>query len=209
MSAEKNRKGRTKTAETQKTPAKRGRPKGNSGNHLTRAQKEEIATRRVERKIEKFENDEHNFSTLMAALQVASSTRVDFNDPEAVKRRIVDYFTFCDQQDMRCSVAGIAASLGIDRRRLHEARTGQIPHGFKEKVPKETIEMIDFAYSVYEQWLEDAMLRGAVHPVASIFLLKCNSGYQEEQKVIVQNENPLGEIEDAQKIAERYQNIVE
>ena len=73
----------------------------------------------------------------------------------------------------------------------------------------ETIEMIDFAYSIYEQWLEDAMLRGAVHPVASIFLLKCNSGYQEEQKVIIQNDNVLGELEDASKIAERYQNIVE
>lgn len=148
-------------------------------------------------------------SSIMAALQIASSSRVDFHDPDAVKQRIVEYFAFCDQQDMRCSVAGIAASLGIDRRRLHEARTGQIPHGFKEKVPRETIEMIDFAYSVYEQWLEDAMLKGAVHPVASIFLLKCNSGYQEEQKVIVQNDNLLGEMEDAKKIAERYQNIVE
>lgn len=176
---------------------------------MTRAQKEQMANTRIDNKIKKFENDEHNFSTLMAALQVASSTRVDFNDPEAVKQRIVDYFVFCDKQDMRCSVAGIAASLGIDRRRLHEARTGQIPHGFKEKVPRETIEMIDFAYSVYEQWLEDAMLRGAVHPVASIFLLKCNSGYQEEQKVIIQNDNVLGELEDASKIAERYQNIVE
>lgn len=135
----------------------------------------------------------------MNALKIASSSKVDFNDSEAVKRRIVEYFTFCAQRDMRCSVAGIAASLGIDRRRLHEARTGQIPHGFKEKAPRETIEMIDFAYSVYEQWLEDAMLRGSVHPVASIFLLKCNSGYQEEQKVILQSNNPLGEAEDAKK----------
>lgn len=153
--------------------------------------------------------DEQNAESIMNALTIASQPRVDFDDPQAVKDRICNYFVFCAEHKMKCSVAGIAASLGIDRRRLHEARTGQIPHGFRQKVPKDTIDMIDYAYSVYETYLEDMVLSGNVHPIAAIFLLKCNSGYQEEQKVIIQNDNALGDVADVNEIAERYKNIVE
>lgn len=153
--------------------------------------------------------DAFNARSIYNALTIVSCPKADLTNPEEVRDRIMQYFVFCADNGMKCSVAGIAASLGLNERRLSEARKGQIPRGFHEKVPKETLDMIDDAYNIYEMYLEDLMLSGKANYVGAMFIMKCNCGYKEYTGNDAPASDPLGEIEDAETIAKRYENIID
>ena len=56
--------------------------------------------------------------------------------------------------------------------------------------------------------MTDYMQNGKINPVAGIFLMKNNFGYTDEQKLVVQPEQPLGSVEDPKKIEEKYAESV-
>lgn len=128
-------------------------------------------------------------------------TPIDIADPEQVENRILDYFDFCEKNDYKPSVIGMANWLGISRRTVTRWMKGDTRSSTHT-------EMIERAYSVIEQVLVDCMQNGKVNPASGIFLLKNFFGYRDQQEVLVTPTNPLGEETDTKKLEDKYAESV-
>ena len=106
---------------------------------------------------------------------------VDLHDADAVQQRINDYFALCRDSDIRPGVVGMASSLGIDRRRLWDIRTGSgtACKGGVYNVPQDVVDCIKRAYTALESLWEYSMQSGKINPPCGIFLGKNHYGYQD------------------------------
>lgn len=112
---------------------------------------------------------------------IMSWPSVDLHDPSAVQQRINDYFALCQANGIRPGVVGMASSLGIDRRRLWDIRTGsnRTCGDGMYNVPPETRDCLKRAYTTLETLWEYSMQSGKVNPASGIFLGKNHYGYQD------------------------------
>ena len=60
------------------------------------------------------------------------------------------------------------------------------------------------AYLILTSQMEDYMQNGKINPVAGIFLMKNNMGYQDKQEVVLTPNNPLGDVDSNDKLEEKY-----
>lgn len=139
-----------------------------------------------------------NQKYILHSLRLADLPKCSTKSVEEVAQRIRDYFTICAEDDMKPSVSGLALAMDIDRRYLWEIREGK-----KGKTP-EVADAIKKAMKILDLQMVDYMQNGKINPVSGIFLMKNNFGYTDEQKLVVQPEQPLGNAEDPKKIEEKY-----
>ena len=151
--------------------------------------------------------DANNFNTRMIRknLQIANLPKIDLADADAVSARINEYFQIEAAAGFKPSVAGLANSLGIDRRRLFEIRDGRskegkIPYGLPESVAK----VVRGAYRIMEQNWEDYMQQGQINPVSGIFLGKNNFQYQDKTEYILTPNQQSAEDLNEQQLLDRY-----
>ena len=104
---------------------------------------------------------------------------ISFQSAAEVKERTVAYFSICEQNDMKPSVAGYALALGISRQELWRIVTGQSvkADGVRDALKR--------TYNVLNAQMEDYMQNGKVNPVTGIFLSKNHFGYQDKQEIEV------------------------
>lgn len=106
---------------------------------------------------------------------------VDLHDADAVQQRIDAYFSLCQANSIRPGVVGMASSLGIDRRRLWDIRTGSgtACKGGMYNVPPDVVDCLKKAYTALEALWEYSMQSGKINPPCGIFLGKNHYGYQD------------------------------
>lgn len=125
---------------------------------------------------------------------------VDMKKPEDVHERVTLYFQTCADDDMKPSVAGLALAFGIDRRTLWKWING-IQSDF---VAAESRDALKKAYQILTAQMENYMQNGKINPVAGIFLMKNNMGYQDKQEVVVTPNQQLGEQIPAETLEKKY-----
>lgn len=123
---------------------------------------------------------------------------VDTKQPEQVEARILEYFQLCADDDMKPSVAGLAMAFGLDRRRLWEIVTGQ------SKLTTLVVDTIKKAYQILNMQMENYMQNGKINPVAGIFLMKNNMGYQDKSEVVLTPNSPLGDQKTPEELQQQY-----
>jgi hypothetical protein len=121
---------------------------------------------------------------------------IDISDPKQIEDRINLYFTFCENNDRKPSLIGIANWLGVHRDTLNSWKRGEYRSGTHSDV-------VEKAVTVLEELWVDYMQNGLVNPVSGIFLGKVLFGYREKQEIVVKPENPLGEQYDQKQLEER------
>lgn len=119
-------------------------------------------------------------------MQFMNLPKLDFNDVPAVQERIEMYFNLCFQNDMKPGVAGLAYSLGVDRKTLWAWKAGQ-----NRSANTALIDTIKKAYAFLEVLWEQYMQNGKISPPNGIFLGKNNFDYHDETQVVVTPNNPL------------------
>ena len=147
-------------------------------------------------------NPGDNAKYIRHSLRIARLAKVDLSDNQAVENRMFEYFTICEEDDMKPSVAGLALAFDIDRRRLWEIREGRTG---KNPAVSETLKK---AMQLLDLQMVDYMQNGKINPVSGIFLMKNNFGYADKQEVVVTPQNPLGEVGDIKQIEDRYRESV-
>ena len=147
-------------------------------------------------------NPGDNAKYIRHSLRLARLDKIDINDAQAVEARMYEYFEICEEEDMKPSVAGLALALDTDRRRLWEIREGKA-----NKNPAVT-DTLKKAMKLLDLQMVDYMQNGKINPVSGIFLMKNNFGYADKQEVVVTPNNPMGETQTAEQIAERYRESV-
>ena len=133
-------------------------------------------------------------------LKMWSWPSVDMKKPENVLERVTLYFQTCADDDMKPSVAGLALAFGIDRRTLWKWING-IQSDF---VASESRDALKKAYIILNAQMENYMQNGKINPVAGIFLMKNNMGYQDKQEVVVTPNQQLGEQIPAEALEKKY-----
>ena len=126
---------------------------------------------------------------------------IDISDPEQVANRIGDYFDFCEQNDKKPGMAGLANWIGVDNTTLNSWRRGEYRAATHSPIIKKAAQVLE------ELW-EDYMLNGKVNPVSGIFLGKITFGYKDVQDYVITPNNPLGSDGSPEQMAQKYQKAL-
>lgn len=147
-----------------------------------------------------------NAKYLSVSMKLMGFEKVDLNDFEAVVDRLNEFFKIHTDNDMKPTVAGMAMSLGVDRRRLWEIKTGNFRQegGGLADLPREVTDSIKKAYLLMENLWENYMQNGKINPVSGIFLGKNNFGYQDKTEYVLTPNQQTDNDYDADAIRQRY-----
>lgn len=174
---------------------KPGRPKGSKDSYKRKYPKGEVQT-----------NEGENRKYLYHNLELAAlgSEKLDFADPEAVEERIQAYFQTCARNDMKPGVAGFALACGVDRRQIPRWAQGEsFPGADKSR------RLLLQAYQILNSQMEDYMQNGKINPIAGIFLMKNNMGYEDKVEQVVTARNPLGVEASQEELRKKYLDTVD
>jgi len=125
---------------------------------------------------------------------------IDISDPDQVWQRITDYFAYCEQNDRKPQLVGMANWLGISRDTLNSWKRGE----YRKDTHSDIIQK---AVSALEEMWSEYMLNGKINPASGIFLSKNWFGYRDEQQLVVTPNNPL-ENADPDEVRRRYLNAI-
>lgn len=92
---------------------------------------------------------------------------------EETKKRIDDYFAFCEQSAIRPGIESLCLALHISRTTLFRWGAGEDCSEYKQ-------ELIQSAKAFIGAFLEQTMLQGKISPPSGIFLLKNWVGYKDQ-----------------------------
>lgn len=148
------------------------------------------------------EQSKKNAEYLSFAIQSWGIKKVDTSDPEAIKERLMWYFERCIDNNMKPTMSGMAASLGVSRTTLWDWH-----NGVRRPDNPEHYQIVESAYNMLEQLMEMYMMNGQINPASGIFLLKNHFGYRDVQDIVVQPKNPLGDESDPDSIEEKYAEL--
>jgi hypothetical protein len=126
---------------------------------------------------------------------------IDIADPKQVANRIGEYFDFCEQNDRKPSMLGIANWIGVSRDTLNSWKRGE----YRATTHSDLIEK---AVMVLEELWTDYMQNGLVNPVSGIFLGKVMFGYKDVQDYVITPNQPLGQDGDPATMAQKYRQAL-
>lgn len=109
---------------------------------------------------------------------------IDISDPKQVEYRINQYFDFCEQNDRKPNMIGMANWIGVDRSTVNTWKNGEYRNSTHSPVIKKALDILE------ELWV-DYMQNGKINPASGIFLAKNLFQYRNEHKVIVTPQDPL------------------
>lgn len=132
------------------------------------------------------------------AMTISQWPQIDTDDPDQVAERIVQYHTFCYEQDMKPDMPGMALALGVDRKTVWAWENGVDSHK-----PQAVRNVLKKARAVNEVLMSSMMTDGKINPVVGIFLLKNSHGYKDQQDVVITPNTPL-EAEDPEQARKKY-----
>lgn len=127
---------------------------------------------------------------------------IDISDPRQVEQRINEYFDFCEQNDRKPSMLGIANWLGVSRDTLNSWKRGECRADTHSDLVKKTLGML-------EEILVDYFQNGKVNPTSGIFLLKNMFGYRDVTEHVVTPPSPLQVDSNPEDIASKYAELPE
>lgn len=125
-----------------------------------------------------------------------SLPEIDVSDPQQVEQRINQYFDFCEQNDRKPNMIGMANWLGVDRATVNSWKTGEYRSETHLPVIKRAVDILE------ELWV-DYMLNGKVNPGSGIFLGKNMFQYKDVADIVVTPKSPL-EGKSEEELATRY-----
>jgi len=125
---------------------------------------------------------------------------IDISDPEQVKNRITEYFIYCEKNDRKPQLVGMANWLGVSRETLNTWKRGEYRSETHSDIIKKAVDVLE------EIWA-DYMQNGKINPASGIFLGKNFFGYRDEQQVVITPNNPL-ETADPETARKKYLDAI-
>lgn len=163
----------------------RGRPKGSV----------DSSPRKKRSDHELVVNPGDNTAITMFNVDLMQLPAIDTGDRKQVEERIMWYFQYCIDHDIKPGVAGLCLALGITRQAWALWGNGTT-RDYQDLVAKSRM--------VMESIMEQYMLQGKINPVTGIFLLKNNFGYADKSEVVLTPNNPLGDVTDTEALKQKY-----
>ena len=100
--------------------------------------------------------------------------------PEEGINRITEYLEICIKNNMKPTVEGLSTAFGVNRKTIYKwannIDSDSLPVNFRTVIQK--------VYQVLNSNFTDLSINGKINPVISIFLMKNNFGYKDQNEVI-------------------------
>lgn len=142
-----------------------------------------------------------NAKYLRIEMKALSLPPIDTKDPQQVMNRAMEYLQFCESEDMKPHLVGLASWIGVDRSTIWLWKTGQ------RQASSGVKEVIERICNIMEAQWADYMLNGKVNPASGIFLGKNWYNYRDEQAVTVRPDSGV-EAGNAEAARQKYlQNL--
>ena len=125
---------------------------------------------------------------------------IDISDPKQVEQRINDYFDFCEANDHKPNMIGMANWLGVDKTTVNSWKRGECRGSTHSPVIKKALDLLE------ELWM-DYMMNGKANPASLIFIGKNLWQYRDETQVVVTPNNPMDEG-NPEEVRKKYTNAV-
>lgn len=149
---------------------------------MAKAMEVELSESEKKRRIYKAESEAFKKKELQTDICRAISAlsgdriRVDFDNVEDVRQRIIDYLTACYRSGIYPSVQGLAAhGFGISRQALNQWR---IAHS-----DTQSARLIDMATDLFADVLTNQSLHNNANPVQALFQLKNNHAFADRVEI--------------------------
>lgn len=128
-----------------------------------------------------------------------SAVRVNLNDAEDVRQRIIDYLTACQLSGTYPSVQGLATKgFGISRQWLNMWRLDQKNKG------TESLDLIEMAYDLFADIITNQSLHNNANGIQALFQLKNNHSFADRVEIEPIVNRSEDEVYSAGDIAKRY-----
>lgn len=141
----------------------------------------------------------HNMSVMQLA-----DIDIDLTSPAEVRQRTYDYLQLCAENDMKPSVAGYALAFGVDRTTIWRWGNDRI-----EKIAEPCRKIIKQTYNLLTAQMEDYMQNGKINPVAGIFIMKNNMGYEDKKEITLAPANQFGDETPPEELQKKYLDAIE
>lgn len=175
--------------------------KGAESNQIEEAAKQVVKRKAPPRPQQQVQTDPgDNSKYLSHSLKMWDWKKPDMGDANAVQQRINDYFSLCNEDDMKPTVSGMALAFSVNRKTLWKWVNG-IECEFVSKESRDTLKK---AYSILECQMENYMQNGKINPVSGIFLMKNNMGYEDKTEMVITPQSPIGETTGQKELAADY-----
>lgn len=133
---------------------------------------------------------------------LAIRNTVDLDNPMTLWNAMELYLNLCSNTGMKISNSTLYTACGIDRRTIHDWE-----YGLRRQNNPEYRKFAQMAKMVCAAAREQYGIEGQVNPILTIFHQKFYDGLKDNPPDEAA-ENPLGEITDPEKLAEKYADII-
>ena len=130
--------------------------------------------------------------------------KVDLDNPDDIAERIEYYLSLVQKYGMRPALASLAVAMGCSRQILDDMRRGRTHRN------RRTMELLTAFQGIMEAGLVEGA-QNAKNPAAFIFLLKATCGYQEINRIQIEQKQETMLLDDASNIKaleQKYMNDV-
>lgn len=138
----------------------------------------------------------------MVQTVLAIRNTVDLDDPATLWNAMDQYLTLCATTGMKISNSTMYMACGVGRNDIHHWEFG-LRRQNNPEYRKFAIMCREICAAAREQY----GIEGQVNPILTIFHQKYYDGFRDNPPDNAV-ENPLGDIEDPQKLAEKYADII-
>ena len=119
-----------------------------------------------------------------------------------IEKRIDEYFTECVETQVRPTVECLALSIGVSRISLWNWKCGI-------KCDAERTAIVQAAYDAIASFDANMAINGQMNPVMYIYRSKNFYDMTDQKEIVITPNNPLGDVVDADTIAEKYAYLPE
>lgn len=109
--------------------------------------------------------------------EMLNMKRISINDYEEIQQRVYDYLEYCDNQPQIPTVKGLSVALGI--------QSATLMTWLKDNPNHESSIFLNQVIDIMADNVEQKALQGQLDRVVSIFTLKANYGYRENQDITI------------------------
>lgn len=144
------------------------------------------------------------YTSLSFLMELKQFQKVDLDNPDEIAQRIDDYLDIALKYHMRPALASLAVAFGYSRSVLDDVRRGRLHRN------KRSMEILARFQSIMEAGLVEGA-QNAKNPAAFIFLLKATCGYQEINRIQIEQKQDNMMLEDGASIKaleQKYMNDV-
>lgn len=141
----------------------------------------------------------YNTESVKFLMEITPDTElIDINDVAEMERRFQHYLECCIKYDKKPSNLNAYLAIGINKNQAYDWAN------VNTKMNPARTNFIKKVMKICAAYRENLMADGKINPVTGIFWQKNYDGLRDQQELVVQANNPIGDQKSAEELSQKY-----